>query len=91
MFDQVLNAPLTRAEAATGGVLLEKLFLEILQILQENTCAWVSVFKKLQALRKRHWHRWFSCEISEISKNTFFTEHLRTTAFARACLEWRKS
>ena len=44
MFDQVLNAPLTRAEAATGGVLLEKLFLEILQILQENTCAWVSVF-----------------------------------------------
>ena len=32
MFDQVLNAPLTRAEVATGGVLLEKLFLEILQI-----------------------------------------------------------
>ena len=24
----------------------------------------------------------FSCEFSEISKNTFFTEHLRTTASA---------
>ena len=24
----------------------------------------------------------FSCEFSKISKNTFFTEHLRTTAFA---------
>ena len=30
------------SEAATGGVLLEKLFLEILQNLQENTCVKVS-------------------------------------------------
>ena len=27
-------------------------------------------------LKKRLWHRCFSCESCEISKNTFFTEHL---------------
>ena len=27
----------------------------------------------------------FSCEFSEISKNTFFTEHLRTTASESYC------
>ena len=29
----------------------------------------------------------FSCEFSKISKNTFFTEHLRTTASAFSFLE----
>ena len=29
----------------------------------------------------------FSCEFSEISKDTFFTEHLRTTASAFSFLE----
>ena len=37
------------AEAATGGVLWEKLFLEILQNLQENTFAKVSFLIMLQA------------------------------------------
>ena len=36
-------------EAATGGVLQEKVFLEILQNSQENTCARVSFLIKLQA------------------------------------------
>ena len=36
-------------EAATRGVLLEKIFLEISQISQENTCARVSFLIKLQA------------------------------------------
>ena len=35
------------AEAATGGLLLEKLFLEISQNSQENTCVRVSFLKKL--------------------------------------------
>ena len=39
----------TSAEAATGGVLLEKVFLEILQNSLENTCARVSILIKLQA------------------------------------------
>ena len=45
------------SEAATRDVLCEKVFLEISQNSQENTC-----------------------EFCEISKNTFFAEHLWTTA-----------
>ena len=37
------------SEAATGGVLLEKVFLEILQNSQENTSGKVSFLIKLQA------------------------------------------
>ena len=37
-----------KTEAATGGVLLEKVFLESWQKLQENTCARVSFLTKLQ-------------------------------------------
>ena len=37
------------AEAATKGVLEEKVFLEILQNSLENTCARVSLLIKLQA------------------------------------------
>ena len=36
-------------EAAAEGVLLEKVFLEILQYSQENTCGKVSCLIKLQA------------------------------------------
>ena len=38
-----------KSEAATKGVLWEKLFLEISQNSQENICAWVSFLIKLQA------------------------------------------
>ena len=57
---------------SVGGVLLKKVFLEISQNSQENTCARVSFLIKLQTLAQV-----FSCEFCEISKNTFFTEHLR--------------
>ena len=53
---------------------------------QEDTCARVS-FLKLQAsasacnfTKKETLAQVFSCELREISKNTFFTEHLSTTA-----------
>ena len=52
---------------------------------QENTCDRVSFLIKLQAglqLIKRDMAQVFSCEFYEIFKNTFFTEHLRVTAFA---------
>ena len=61
----------------------EKMFLEISQNSQENTCARVSFLKKLlapAALLKKTLAQVFSYEFCEISKNTFFTEHLRTTA-----------
>ena len=43
---------------------------------QENTCARISFLIKLQAtlLKKRLWHKCFSCEFCEIFKNIFFTE-----------------
>ena len=61
----------TSTEAATGGALYEKVFLEISQNSQENICARVSFLIQLQA-----WG-----EFCEISKNTFFTEYLWATAF----------
>ena len=38
------------SEAATGGVLSEKVFLEISQSSQENSCARISFLIKLPAL-----------------------------------------
>ena len=52
-------------EAIVPRCSLEKMFLEILQNSQENTCASLS---DLQLYEKR--------EFWEISKNNFFTEHL---------------
>ena len=58
----------------------KKVFLEISQHSQENTCTRVSFLIKLQAsgnlLKKETLAQVFSCEVCEISINTFFTEHL---------------
>ena len=72
-------------ETATRGVVQEKVLLEISQNSQENTCARVPFLIKLQAeicnfIKKETLAQMFSCEICEISKNTFFIEHLRVTA-----------
>ena len=63
-------------EAATRGVLFTKVFLEISQNSQENTCVRVSFLIKLQAwacnfIKKETLTQVFSCEFCEISKNTF--------------------
>ena len=65
---------------------VKKLFLETSQNSQENTCARVSFLIKLQAsgpnfMKKETLIQVFSCEFCEVSKNNFFTEHLRATAF----------
>ena len=52
----------TCSEAATRGVLCKKVFLEISQNSQENTCTRVSFLIKLQVsalLKKRFWHMCF--------------------------------
>ena len=70
-------------EAATKGVLCKKLFLEISQNSQENTCARVSFLIKMQAcnfIRKETLTQAFSGEFCEISENTFFAEHVWSTA-----------
>ena len=59
--------------------------LEISQNLQENIYARVSFLIKLQAsgcnfIKKETLSQMFSCEFREISKKTFFIEHLWATA-----------
>ena len=46
-------------------VFCKKVFLEISQNSQENTCTRVNL------LKNRLWHKRFSCEFCEISQNTF--------------------
>ena len=70
-------------EPTTRGVLQKRMFLEILQNSQENTCARVSFLIKLQAcnfIKNDTPAKVLSCEFCEISKNIFFTEHLWATA-----------
>ena len=72
-------------ETATGGVLWEKVFLEILQNLQENTLARVSFLIKLEGpkiLKKETLAQVFSYEFCKISKNIFFTEHHTTASIS---------
>ena len=59
-----------QTEAVVRSCSVKKMFLEILQNSQENTCARDSFIKKESLARE------LSCEFCEISKNTFFTEHL---------------
>ena len=62
--------------AATGGVLLEKLFLKISQNSQENTCARDPFLIRLRPegcnfIKKEALVQVFSCKFCNISKNTF--------------------
>ena len=92
------------SEAATGGVLKEKVFLEISQNSQEITCVRVSFLIKLQVpatfLKKRLWHRSFSVNFAKFRRTSFLTEHLRWLllfilwkSFRRDYfnLQWRKT
>ena len=69
-------------EAATGGVLQPRVFLDILQNSQENTCAGVSFLIKLQArpatlLKKRLWRRCFPVNFAKFLRTPFLTENLQ--------------
>ena len=64
-----MKSLLHSAEAATVGVLQERVFLEILRN------SW-----KTPVIKKDTLTQVFSCEFCEISKNTFFSEHLWATA-----------
>ena len=80
-----LEAFLKLLEATTGCVLWEKVFLEISQNSQKNTCTRVSFLIKLLAeacsfITKDALAQVFSCEFREISRNNLFTEHLQTTS-----------
>ena len=60
---------------------VKKVFLEIPQNSQENTCARVSFLIKLQAspatlLQKRPWHWCFPVNFAKFLRTPFFTQHL---------------
>ena len=63
------------AEAVAQTCSVKKMFLEISQNLQENTCARVSILIKLQAasnfIKIETLAQAISCEFCEISNNTF--------------------
>ena len=66
-----------QAEAVVQKCSVKKVFLEIWQNSQENTCARVSFLIKLQAgackfIKKETLAQVSSCEFCKISKNTFF-------------------
>ena len=68
-----------------GGVIWEKVFLKILQNLQESTCARVYFLIKMQAkafkfIQKETLVQLFPSEFCKISKNIFFPEHSWATA-----------
>ena len=54
--------------------------LEISQNSQEKTCTRVIFLNKVASIKKDTLAQVLSCKFCEISKNTFFTEHLWTTA-----------
>ena len=80
-------------EAATRGVLWNKVFLEISQNSQENRPEACNFIKKETLTQV------FSSDFCEISKNTFFTEYLWTTAsiywnyycFCAGLFKWKLS
>ena len=69
-------------EAVVQKCSVEKVFLQISQNSQENTCARVSFFDKVAGLRpatllkKRLWHRYFPVKFVKFLKTPFFIEHL---------------
>ena len=66
---------------------VKKVFLEIPQNPQENTCASVSFLIKLLVLGVA---QVISCGFRKISKNNFSTEHLWTTA-SMSCIKFHKT
>ena len=67
---------------------IKKVFLEILQNSQENTCARAVCAEACNFIKKEILEQVLSCQFCKISKNIFFTELFRTTASV-VYLWWR--
>ena len=66
------------AEAVAGRYSVEKVFLEIWQNSQENTCGRASFSIKLQALlKKRLWRRCFPVNFAKFLRTSFLIKYLR--------------
>ena len=64
------NWDVNTSEAATRVVLYKKVFFEISQQSQKNTCARVSFL-----LKKRLWRKCFSVNFVKFLRKPFYTEH----------------
>ena len=75
----IFQMKIVATEAVAQRCSVKKVFLEILQNSQENTCARVSFLIKLQAtlLKKRLWHRSFPVNFAKFRRTPIFTEQLR--------------
>ena len=71
-YDQFADKKAYRS--SSPDVFWKNVFLEISHNSRENTCARESLWIKL---KKNLWHRCFPVNFCKISKNTFFTEHIR--------------
>ena len=72
----------TISEAATSCSIKQKVFLQISNISQENTCARVSFLMLTlisTLLKKRLWYRCFSVNFAKFLRTPFLTEHLWAT------------
>ena len=67
------NSTIISSETVVRRCSVEKVFLEISQNSQENTCARISFLIKLQ---KRLWHRYFPVYFAKFLRPPLFTEHL---------------
>ena len=72
---KVLKSDVSSFRSSHPDVLREKMYLEISRNSEENTCARAA--SACNFIKKEARAQVFSCEICEISKNAFFTEHLR--------------
>ena len=65
-------------EAATRGVIWKKVFLEISQNSQENTCVRVSFLIKdfFNFIKKRFWHRGFPVNFPKFLRTPFYRTYL---------------
>ena len=84
MIEIFWNKSFSHSEAVAQRYSVKKVLLEISQNSQENTCTRGSflikknfIKKVLNFIKKEYLAQVFFCEFCEVSKNTFFTEHLR--------------
>ena len=83
------------AEAASGGVLLKKVFLKILLYSQESTCVWVFLINKVAGLKANLLKRRLATLLKRNSNTDIFLwilrnfqEHLIWKTSANGCF-WR--
>ena len=80
------------SEAVVQRCSVKKLFLEISQNLQENTCASLflnKVVRPVTLLKKRLWHRYFPVNFPKFLRTPLFIEHIWWLLLEVNKLQWQ--